>query len=75
MILELAQPWPMTSPKGKCRALLVIDYGPDSNLLFVCVQSDSGEVWCWEGKEVRMEANITYGTRSLPPAQMPGPDA
>jgi len=39
---------------------LVIDYGPEFNLVWVCFQ-ESGECWSWQNKEIRAQKNITFG--------------
>ena len=73
MLIELRQPLPLLTPKGKARAFFLIDYGTESNLLFVTFLDGSGECWCWQAKDVRLEANITYGTSALavPPRSDP----
>lgn len=60
MLLQLNPPLPLTTPKGRGLAHLVIDYGPEHNLLWVVFQ-DSGEVWTFGNPEVRAEPNITMG--------------
>lgn len=64
MFTELRQPLSMISPKGRALAIAVIDYGFQSDLIWVCVQCDTGELWCWGNRDVKMEANITMGIRN-----------
>ena len=64
MITQLNPPIPLTTPKGTAWAHLVIDYGQEHDLLWVCFQDDTGECWTWNNREVRIQKNITIG-RSL----------
>ena len=59
MILQLNPPLPVTTPKGKAWAHIVIDYGPESDLIWVCFLAKNGECWSWPNKSIRMQANIT----------------
>lgn len=60
MLLQLNPPLPLTTPKGRGLAHMVIDYGPEHNLLWVVFQ-DSGEIWTFGNPEVRADQNITMG--------------
>jgi len=60
MIQQLNPPLPVVTPKGNAIAHLVIDYGPEFNLVWVCFQ-DNGECWSWQNKEIRAQKNITFG--------------
>jgi hypothetical protein len=42
MMLQLHQPIPVITPKGKAMAHVLIDYGPDYDLLWVCFQDQTG---------------------------------
>lgn len=68
VLLELRQPWPMLTPKGRARCLLILDYGADSPSLFLCAIDATGELWYFAQKDVRMEGNQTFGTSATPPA-------
>jgi hypothetical protein len=59
MILQLNPSLPMISPKGKCLAQFMIDYGAEHDLIWVCFQ-ENGEIWCWRNQDVRAEKNITF---------------
>jgi hypothetical protein len=59
MILQLDPPLPLISPNGKCFAHLVIDYGQESDLLWVCFQNETGECWTWPNSQIRLQPNIT----------------
>ena len=60
MIQQLNPPLPLDTPKGPALAHLVIDYGPEHNLLWVCFGHD-GEIWTWDNTKVRASKNITMG--------------
>jgi hypothetical protein len=66
MILQLDPALPLTTPKGPALAHLVIDYGVEANLVWVCFQ-DSGEIWAFQNQDVRAQKNVTMG-RTLGPA-------
>ena len=59
MLLELSQPWPVTTPHGPGLALLVLDYGPESHLMLTVVLDASGEIWTFESPQVRLKPNPT----------------
>ena len=62
-MLQLNPELPLITPKGKGRAFLVIDYGEDHDLLFVCFVNASGEIWSFRNSEVRQVENETYGRK------------
>ena len=61
MILQLDPPLPLETPKGPAMAHLVIDYGPEHNLLWVCFGDRDGECWTWPNSKVRAPKNVTLG--------------
>jgi hypothetical protein len=68
MIQQLNPPLPLLTPKGKAWAHLVIDYGPEADLLWVCFQDATGQCWTWPNKEVRIQPNETMGRPTPPPS-------
>lgn len=60
MILQLNPPLPLLTPRGRALAHLVIDYGAEADLLWVCFGTD-GEIWTWPNPKVRAAKNITMG--------------
>lgn len=60
-ILQLSPAIPLTTPKGSALAHFLIDYGEEADLIWVCFQDQTGEIWCWSNKEVRAQKNITLG--------------
>lgn len=61
MIQRISPPIALISPKGKCWAHFIIDYGLDHDLLFVCFQDNTGECWTWRNQEIRIANNSTIG--------------
>jgi hypothetical protein len=66
MLTQLNPPLPLLTPKGKAWAHLVIDYGPEADLMWVCFQDQDGACWTWSNRDVRIQANATLG-RVIPP--------
>jgi len=66
MLSQLNPPLPLLTPKGKAWAHLVIDYGPEADLMWVCFQDQDGACWTWSNRDVRIQANATLG-RVIPP--------
>lgn len=60
-MIQLNPPLPLDTPKGKALAQVLIDYGAEHDLLWVCFQNDTGEVWCWNNRDVRAQTNISMG--------------
>jgi hypothetical protein len=61
VLTQLNPPLPLLTPKGKAWAHLVIDYGPEADLMWVCFQDDTGECWTWCNRDVRIQDNVTLG--------------
>lgn len=60
VILELRQPLWMHTPYGEGLAILLTDYGPESDHLWTCIQQEGehqGELWTWHNSDVRVLAN------------------
>jgi hypothetical protein len=66
MLTQLNPPLPLLTPKGKAWAHLVIDYGPEADLLWVCFQDEDGACWTWSNRDVRIQANATLGRVTSP---------
>ena len=58
MILELTQLLWLQTPHGKATVKFLIDYGPEADLMWVCVQED-GSIWTWSNWQVRALPNMT----------------
>ena len=61
MILQLDPPIPVTTPKGAALAHVLIDYGLENDLVWVCFNDIDGQCWSWGNKDVRIQKNITLG--------------
>lgn len=61
MMLRLDPPLPLETPKGKALAHVLIDYGVEYDLLWVCFQDETRECWTWSNKEVKIQSNISLG--------------
>jgi hypothetical protein len=61
MILQLNPPIPLDTPKGSALAHMVIDYGPEHNLIWVCFIDSTGECWSYDNTQIRAQKNITMG--------------
>lgn len=63
MIHELKEPLWFDTPKGKAMAKFLIDYGSQSNLLWVCFMQETGECWTFDNAKILLDKNITDGIR------------
>ena len=76
MLTQLNPPLPMTTPKGEGLAHFVIDYGPESHLMWVVFMQADGACWTVPNPEIRLSPNWTLGRRPdrpAVPASKPGP--
>ena len=64
--LQLDPSFPVVTPKGEGYAYILIDYGPEYNLLWVCFLDDSGECWTYDNTQIRAQKNVTMGRRIFP---------
>jgi hypothetical protein len=60
-IVEIEQTIWLKTPKGQALAKFMIDRGAESDLQWVCIQQDTGEIWTWSNWDVRVMPNITMG--------------
>jgi hypothetical protein len=70
MIKQLSPPIPLDTPKGAAMAHLVIDYGPEHELHWVCANISDGECWTWTNRHVRFQPNVTLGRHTNAYAQL-----
>ena len=61
MPLQLNPPIWLETPKGKGLAHLVIDYGPDHDLLWTVFLKDTRECWTFRNSEVKYDVNVSLG--------------
>ncbi len=60
-MLQLNPPLPMNTPKGEGFAHILIDYGPESDLYWTVLITETGEIWTFANRDVRAGKNITLG--------------
>jgi hypothetical protein len=63
MLTQLNPPLPLETPKGSGWAHFVIDYGPESDLLWVVFLNADGACWAVPNPEIRLAENWTLGRR------------
>lgn len=51
----------MMTPRGSGEALILIDYSPEMDLLWVIALDSSGEIWTYPNPKVRAIENISLG--------------
>jgi hypothetical protein len=61
MVLQLNPPLALNTPKGAGLAHLVIDYGPEADLVWVIFLDSSGQCWSFRNQDVRAVKNTTMG--------------
>lgn len=62
MRIQLNPPLEVETPKGRGFAEVLIDYGLESDLYFVCVLNN-GEIWTFKNKDIKATQNITAGRK------------
>lgn len=67
MMLQLNPPIPVTTPKGPALAHFIIDDGPETDLQWVCFQTNTGECWTWRNRFIRAEKNLSLGREYISP--------
>jgi hypothetical protein len=67
MILQLNPSIPVITPKGTALAILMIDYGIENDIFWVCFQDNTGECWTWPNPDIRAQKNITAGREYISP--------
>jgi hypothetical protein len=71
MFTQLQPPIPLRTSRGSGWAHFVIDYGMDSDLIWVVFLDESGECWSFSNREIRAVKNYTFG-RVPPQGDIPG---
>ncbi len=70
LIQQLNPPLPMTTPHGPGLAHFLLDYGPESHLMWVVFLDENGACWTVPNPEIRLAANWSLGRR---PKKIPPP--
>ena len=63
MNTQLNPPLPLETPKGLGLAHFVIDYGPESHLLWVVFLDEGGACWTVPNPEIRIQCNWSLKRR------------
>jgi hypothetical protein len=68
-MIQLNPPLPMNTPKGEGFAHVMLDYGPESDLYWVVLITETGEIWTYANRYVRAGKNIRLAgsIRRCPP--------
>ncbi len=64
-ILEVKNNIEVETPRGKGRILYITEYGMEIEKLFTVAIDESGEIWEFTNRNIRMVSNLTFG-RKLP---------
>lgn len=59
MMIQLNPPVPLLTPKGEAMAHILIDYGQEHHLLWVCFLDETGECWTFNNRLVRIQPNYS----------------
>ena len=51
------------TPKGDGIIWLVTDYGHETDTIYTIILNDTGEVWQFVHKDIRVSANYTFGRK------------
>ena len=54
----------VTTPRGDGAIWLVTDYGHESDTIYTVILNESGEMWQFTHKDIRVKNNITFGRLS-----------
>lgn len=49
------------TPKGRASVWLVTEYGTETEKVFTCIIKETGEIWEFTNKDIRVINNITFG--------------
>ena len=49
------------TPKGRASVWLVTEYGTETEKVFTCIIKETGEIWEFINKDIRVVNNITFG--------------
>ena len=51
------------TPKGSGIIWLLTDYGHETDTIYTIILNDTGEVWQFVHKDIRVSANYTFGRK------------
>ena len=64
-VTQLNPPLPMETPRGPGLAHFLIDYGPETHLMWTVFLDASGECWTFQNPEIRAAKNFTLSRSKL----------
>jgi len=41
-----------------------IDYGPEYDLMWICLNDSNGECWTWPNPKIKAQPNVSFGRPS-----------
>lgn len=53
----------VTTPKGNGILWLVTDYGHETDTIYTVILDETGELWQYTHKEIKVRKNITFGRK------------
>jgi len=53
----------VVTPKGSGIIWLLTDYGHETDTIYTIILNDTGEVWQFVHKDIRVSANYTFGRK------------
>tara|TARA_R110000868_G_scaffold180622_2_gene421244 strand:+ start:4018 stop:4224 length:207 start_codon:yes stop_codon:yes gene_type:complete len=59
-ILELQNRIEVVTPKGVGFILLCTEYGTETSKVFTVIQNDTGQIWEWQPKDIKVKDNVTF---------------
>lgn len=60
-IFEPTNQMEIETPKGRGSIWLVTEYGTETEKIFTCIIKDTGEIWEYRPKDIRIVNNLTFG--------------
>lgn len=61
IIFEPENQLEVQTPKGRASVWLVTEYGTETEKVFTCIIKETGEIWEFTNKDIRVINNITFG--------------
>lgn len=61
MLLQLTPSIPVETPRGRGEAMILIDYGPEFDLMWTVFLDSNGQSWTFKNSEIRACKNETLG--------------
>lgn len=61
MIYEPQNRLDVSTPKGDGVVWLVTDYGHETDTIYTVIINETGELWQFRHKDIRVKKNITFG--------------